>query len=162
MNKFTGEFHTLYKSFSFAIKGFKYAIDNERNMRIHLTISVFVLQFALLFGLEKIEYVILFMLFGIVICAEMLNTAIEALVDLSTSAYAMLGKIAKDVAAGAVLVLAVVSAIVGLILFWDIPKITQVFLFLYENPLYILIAIIEIILGFLFVFRWKKTKIFKK
>ncbi len=161
MNKFTGEFYTLYKSFKFAAKGFNYAVDNERNMRIHLTAAVFVLQFALLYELNQYEYAVLFILFGVVICAEMINTAIEALVDLQTSSYATLGKIAKDVAAGSVLVLAVVSAIVAIILFGDIEKLLLLLGKFYENPHFILIAIAEIILGALFIFRWKKTKIFK-
>ena len=145
---------SLAKSFSYAFRGFRFAVDNERNMRIHLTAAILVMEFALIYRLERIEYVVLLLLFGLMLTAEMINTAIEALVNLNTSGYDTLARIAKDVAAGAVFVLAITSVLVGLLLFGHPCKLANAFLFLWEHPLLLLVAVIELIVLWLFIFRW--------
>lgn len=151
--------YSLAKSFTYAFRGLRFAIDNERNMRIHLSVAVFVLEFSVIYGLKPQEYAILLIVFGLVIAAEMINTAIEALVDLSTPGYDSLAKIAKDVAAGAVLILAVISVIVGGILFFRPRKLEQSFLFLWEHPLLLVIGGLELILAILFIFRWNSRNL---
>lgn len=150
--------YSLGKSFLYAFRGLKFAIDNERNMRIHLTVTVFVTEFALLYQLRSFEYAILLLLFGLVITAEMLNTAIEALVNLNTQAYDNLARVAKDVAAGAVLVLSITAVVVGLIFFSNLKKLGAVFELLIDQPVLIVIALLEIAVAFLFVFFWNSRR----
>lgn len=109
---------SLQKSFIYAWEGLSYAFHTQRNFRLHTiagTIAI-ALAFYLQFRLEQIA--ILLLTIGFVVGAELLNTAIESVVDLTVqNSYHELAKIAKDCAAGAVLVSAFVSIGVGLLLF---------------------------------------------
>ncbi|MEG0570633.1 MAG: diacylglycerol kinase family protein [Oscillospiraceae bacterium] len=160
------EVKNLARSFKFAFKGVGYCIHNERNMRIHITTTVIVMLFAILFGLSAIEFMILCLCFGFVIVAEMINTGIETLVNLESQSYDSLAKIAKDVAAGAVLVSAITSVIVGIILFLKPQRLLETFTIILTNPIYLILAIAVIFLGILFIFRGvpfiseRKTKIY--
>lgn len=156
------DIYNLGRSFLFAFRGFQFTVDNERNMRIHLSVIVFVLEFSFLYGLTKTEYIQLITLFGLVLTAEMINTAIEALVNLQTQSYQNLARIAKDVAAGAVLVLAVASVVVGIIIFFDIPKLQQSFLYMVEHPWIIAGFLVELVLALLFIFRWNRRTLLKR
>lgn len=152
------EIYNLGKSFAYALRGFKFAVDNERNMRIHLSVTLFVLEFSLLYGVTATEFMILLILFGLVISAEMVNTAIEALVNLQTTSYDMLARIAKDVAAGAVLVLAAVAVAVGGIIFLDLEKLGAAGSFLLERPIMIVLLTAQLIVAVLFVFFWNSRR----
>ena len=88
-------------------------------MRIHFTVSILVIIFSLIYGLSAIQYIALLLAIGFVYVSEMINTSIEVLVDLQTSTYAELARICKDVAAGGVLVSAIVSVLVGFLLFFS-------------------------------------------
>ena len=90
-------------------------------MKIHITIMILVIIFGIMLKINTIEWIICILLFGLVISMELINTAIENTVNLITKEKNQQAKIAKDVAAGAVLVSAIASAIIGLIIF--IPKI---------------------------------------
>lgn len=111
----------LIKSFKYAFEGISTGIKEEQNMKIHIAIIILVIIFGIILKISKIEWIICIALFGLVISMELINTAIENTVDLVTKEKNEQAKIAKDVAAGAVLVSAIASAIVGLIIF--IPKI---------------------------------------
>jgi undecaprenol kinase len=111
----------LWKSFSFAISGIHNAILNERNIRIHLIISIFVIGFSIFLSITKVEWLFVIFAIGGMLALELLNTAIERLVDLVTMEYHPLAKQAKDIAAGAVFLYAIFSVIVGFIIF--IPRI---------------------------------------
>ena len=113
----------LKNSFKYAIEGIITGIKNETNMKIHITIMIFVIIFGIVLKISKIEWIICIILFGLVISSELMNTAIENTVDLITMEKNPKAKIAKDVAAGAVLVNAVTSAIIGLLIF--LPKILK-------------------------------------
>ena len=93
---------------------------------------------------------------------DRINTAIEALVNLQTQSYQNLARIAKDVAAGAVLVLAVASVVVGIIIFFDIPKLQQSFLYMVEHPWIIAGFLVELVLALLFIFRWNRRTLLKR
>lgn len=86
-------------------------------MRIHIAMTVLVIMCAVIFNLTNAEKAIVTLLCAIVICAELINTAIENAVDLSTSVFNMYAKRAKDAASGAVLVISIGAAIAGLIIF---------------------------------------------
>lgn len=152
------EIYSLAKSFRFAFRGFCFAIDSERNMRIHLSVACFVMQFSFIYGLSSIEYVLLLLIFGLVISAEMINTVVEVLVDLETSSYHALARVAKDVAAGAVLVLAIMAMIIGIILFGDFNRLQECFWHCVEHPILFLLLAVEIIAAILFIFFWNHCK----
>lgn len=111
----------IIKSFKYAIDGVITGIKQERNMKIHIIIVILVIAFGIILKINKIEWIICIILFGNVISLELVNTAIESTVDLITLDKNPKAKIAKDVAAGSVLIVAITAAIIGLIIF--IPKI---------------------------------------
>lgn len=105
------------KSFSWAIDGLGYTIQTQRNMRIHLFISMMVILAGILFKISRLEWALLFLTFCMVMVAEIINTAIEKAVDLITEDYHPLAKIVKNAAAGAVLLAAVAAIIIGVLIF---------------------------------------------
>ena len=111
----------LIKRFKYAFEGILIGIKEEQNMKIHITIMILVIIFGIMLKINTTEWIICILLFGLVISMELINTAIENTVDLITKEKNQQAKIAKDVAAGAVLVSAIVSAIIGLMIF--VPKI---------------------------------------
>lgn len=115
----------LLKSFKYAFDGIFTGIKEEQNMKIHIAIMILVIIFGIMLKISKMEWIICIILFGLVISMELINTAIENTVDLVTKKKNEQAKIAKDVAAGAVLVSAIASAIIGLIIF--VPKILLIF-----------------------------------
>lgn len=115
----------VLKSFKYAFDGIFTGIKEEQNMKIHIIIMILVIIFGIMLKISKMEWIICIILFGLVISMELINTAIENTVDLVTKEKNEQAKIAKDVAAGAVLVSAIASAIIGLIIF--VPKILLIF-----------------------------------
>lgn len=120
--------HSLLKSFGFAFAGIKAAIIAERNMRIHIAISLLVLSASFWLSISTMEWLFILFAIGGMLALEMLNSAIERIVDLVTSDYHSLAKAAKDMAAGAVLVYAIMCVIIGVIIF--LPKILHIQFFL--------------------------------
>ncbi|MDD3402135.1 MAG: diacylglycerol kinase family protein [Hespellia sp.] len=110
----------INKSFGYAIEGIFTCIAKERNMKIHCVMTILVVAAGTFFHISAMEWCICLILFGLVMALEMVNTAVEAAVDLVTQEKKPLAKIAKDTAAGAVLIAAMIAAIVGCVIF--IPK----------------------------------------
>ena len=110
----------LYKSFKYAFEGIFTTVFHERNMQIHCLVAVLVVMFGIILKISPIEWYLCLLLFAIVLSLELVNTAIEAVVDLVTEEKQPLAKKAKDAAAGAVLVSAIIAAIIGGIIFF--PK----------------------------------------
>jgi len=108
----------LVDSFNYAIKGIIYSIRTQRNMKIHMLSTILVLTAAFFYDLSKIELLIITITITLVIVAEMINTAVECAIDATTNFYHPLAKIAKNVAAGAVLVTAINAVLVGYVIFW--------------------------------------------
>ena len=104
----------LAASFRYAWDGITHVVRTQRNMRIHLAIGAIVLVAGGVLRLQVVEWALLLLCIMAVVVAEMSNTLIEALVDLVSPQYHPLAKLAKDVAAGAVLVTAIGSAGIGL------------------------------------------------
>jgi len=115
-----GRANTLVSSFGYAFAGLGYCLRTQRNFRIHLSIAFLGTIAGLLFGLSLLEWAIFGVMVVTVLAAEMVNTMVEALVDLVTSEYHPLAKVAKDVAAGVVLLTAIGSVVVGMLIF--LPK----------------------------------------
>lgn len=113
------EVRKLIDSFNYAINGLLYALRTQRNMRIHFGFALIALLLSVLFDVSKVELLVLFFTISLVIVCELINTAVEAVVDLYTRRYHPLARIAKNVAAGAVLFSAVNAVIVGYLIFID-------------------------------------------
>ena len=115
----------FWQSLGFAIAGMRHAFRSQRNLRIHGVIAGVVIIAALVLRISRAEWAVVVSLIALVIGLELLNTAIEALVDLSSPTSHPLAKIAKDTAAGAILLVALGSLAVGLIIF--LPRLWQLF-----------------------------------
>ena len=114
----------ILNSFKYAFEGVISAFKSERNMKIHVSVLIFVVIFGIFLKLKTWEWVVLVSWFSMVIGGELFNTAIEIVVDLAMPDINEFAKRAKDISAGAVLFIALISAIVGCIIF--IPKIAMV------------------------------------
>ncbi|MCI9366401.1 MAG: diacylglycerol kinase family protein [Clostridia bacterium] len=116
----------IVNSFKYALEGIKSSFGTERNMKIHIIIMLFVILVGVLLKISVYEWLICIVLFGMVIAGELFNTAIETVVDIAMPEKNEKAKIAKDISAGAVLVLSIVSAVIGIIIF--VPKILYIIL----------------------------------
>ena len=114
------------KSFLHAIDGIIYATKNEHNMLIIIPCMILAIIAGYVFKVSKVEWLFIIIVIGLVVGTEMINTAIEAVVDLETMKYNPLAKIAKDTASSASLVFAVTALMGALIIF--VPKIINLFM----------------------------------
>jgi len=105
------------RSFSFAGQGVWHVVRTQRNMRVHLAAAAAVIILALILRVGAVDWACLLAVIGLVLTAEALNTVVEAIVDLCTDEFHPLAKIAKDVAAGAVLISSVAAIGVGIAVF---------------------------------------------
>ena len=109
------------KSFNYALDGLKYAFKYEQNIIFHTVAMVFAIAAGIFFKISITEWLILFLIIGLVIATELINTSIEATIDLITDKVRPLAKIAKDTAAAAVLIFGFTAIIIAIIIF--VPKI---------------------------------------
>ncbi|MHB1391633.1 MAG: diacylglycerol kinase family protein [Clostridia bacterium] len=107
----------FFESLRYAVEGIGYCIKTQRNMRIHIVIAIVALMSGILLRISRAEYIMVVMSISMVFICEIINTAVERAVDTATMEYHPIAKIAKDVAAGAVLVAAMNSIVVGLMVF---------------------------------------------
>lgn len=142
----------LLTSFRNAARGVVYCVNNERNMRIHLVTATYVIVFSRFFHLSQSQFALMLCAVSVVIAMEMVNTAVEALVNLHSPAYDSLARVAKDIAAGAVLVCAAFAAIIGLLLFWDWPVIIGILRTLCTSPLWGVLFLLSVAAAVLFIF----------
>lgn len=110
-------FGKLLKSFGYAWQGLTYSFRGNQNIKIHIIVAAIVLLLGLFLGLTKYEMFSVSLLIVLVISAEMINTAIEEVVDLLIDEHNQHAKIAKDVGAGMVLLVAIFAVIVGIFIF---------------------------------------------
>jgi diacylglycerol kinase (ATP) len=108
---------TILDSFNYAFEGIIHVLRTQRNLRIHFAIAVGVLIVALIVNVTKLELIALLISVTFVLIAEMLNTAVEAAIDIATTSFDPMAKLAKDIAAGAVLIAAVNAIAVGYLVF---------------------------------------------
>jgi diacylglycerol kinase (ATP) len=113
----------IIQSLNWAFEGVIHVLRTQRNMRIHFALATAVLILAFSYGVTKLELMALLVAISFVLIAEMVNTAIEATIDLATTSFDPLAKIAKDIAAGAVLIAAVNAVVIGYLVFAD--RLTQ-------------------------------------
>lgn len=105
------------KSFLFAMQGFRTAVRTERNIKVMLAGGVFAIVLGLVVGLDAVSWAVVLLCCGVVISAELLNTAVETVVDLVSPEFHPLAGRAKDIAAAAVWVLSMLVAVVGVIVY---------------------------------------------
>lgn len=143
---------SLARSFRYAGRGVAYCIKNERNMRIHLVFAAYVFAFSPFYAFTQTQYILLLLTIGTVLSAEAVNTALEALVNLETQSYDNLARIAKDVAAGAVLICSVFAFAIGLLLYIKPSVIVCIFWFLVTNPLWGVLFVLSLPVCSAFIF----------
>ena len=110
----------LKSSLGFAYEGIKYSFKDEQSIKIHFLVSILVIIASIIFRISIIEWIIVIFCIGLMLAFELINTSIEAVVDLITEEKKPLAKVAKDVIAGASVVFALTSVIIGIIIF--LPK----------------------------------------
>ena len=106
---------TFWRSFGFAVQGFRFALRTERNIKVMLAGFAFAVVAGLIIGLDAVRWGIVLLCCGCVLSAELVNTSIETIVDLVSPEYHPLAGRAKDIAAAAVYVLCVFVGVVGLV-----------------------------------------------
>lgn len=114
----------LINSFKYALQGIKQSYKGEQNLKIHTIVAVLVIIFGFLLKINYLEWLICLVLIGLVLMAEFFNTAIEYVVDLASPKIHPLAKAAKDTASAGVLMMAIIAAIIGLIIF--VPKLLDI------------------------------------
>ena len=108
------------QSFGYAFRGIYEVFSTEANMKIHIAITILVIFCGFMFSISLTEWIFCLLCIGLVVGAEMMNTAIENVVDLASPEQHPLAGKAKDIAAGAVLICAMISVLIGLLIF--VPK----------------------------------------
>lgn len=121
-------------SFYYALSGIAEAIFREKHLRFHIVIADLIIVFAYFYGISGTQWAVLLLDIAAVISAELFNTAIERAVDTATDEIVSTAKLAKDAAAGAVLVLAVSSLAVGVCLFGNLEKIQETLIYIFTVP----------------------------
>lgn len=116
----------LFRSFKYAAEGIIYAFKYEQNITVHFIAMVLAIIMGIVFQISVTEWLVIFLIIGLVIATELINTSIEATIDLITDKKHPLAKIAKDTAAGAVLIFGITALIIAGIIF--IPKILGIFI----------------------------------
>jgi diacylglycerol kinase (ATP) len=114
-----GRAPTLLDSFNYAFEGIIHVLRTQRNLRLHFLAAILVFAAAIALGVTRLQLIALVLAIAFVLVAEMLNTAIEGVIDLSTTSFDPHAKLAKDIAAGAVLIAAVTAVGVGYLVFED-------------------------------------------
>ncbi len=147
---------TFFLSFVYATKGIISAVRSERNLRFHLVAAFYSVWLAFLFELSHTEFMILFIAIALVISAELFNTAIEEGLEKPEVVFdERIGRI-KDIAAAAVLTNAVVAAIIGIVLFFDVDKLISIGMSIPKNPVFLVAFILSLPASYMFVFKFKE------
>lgn len=143
----------MLRSFRFALQGLWHCINYERNMRIHIVAALYVLVFSLFFELSAAQYGVLFVLIGLVMALELINTALEAAGNAITKENNPYVKILKDTAAGAVLIFAIAAVAVAAVFFWDGQGFCRMYHFFIGQPLWLIPLVLVSALCLLFIYR---------
>lgn len=140
---------SIIKSFNNAVNGIIISVKTERNMLIHYMVALTVVILSLFFDFTRTEFLILLFATSLVLIVEMINTAIEKVIDMVTKEYHPLARLAKDISAGAVLIASINALIVGYLLFFDrLNNFSEVILFkIRRSPIHLtFIALLLVVL----------------
>lgn len=141
----------IIKSFKYAFQGILYCISTQRNFRFHIVAAISVYLMSLFYQFDRLEMICIFFTIILVLVCEMINTSIENAIDIQCNEYNINAKVAKDVAAGAVLISAIMAVIVAFVLFFDIQVILCILDFFIQRPYLWLIVIIYVLVAVYFV-----------
>ena len=142
---------SFLKGFWYAFRGVAESICAERNMRVHIVISLYVLYFSQYYNLSVARFALVVAVIAFVLALELMNTAIERACDAITTEQNPLVKMAKDAAAGAVLVGASASVVIGVLIFWDTEILWKIISSLCYSPESLTIFILTLLAGSVFV-----------
>jgi len=115
----------FFKSFTYALAGIKTAVKTEQNFLFDIIFAILTIIIGFLLKLSTIEFIIVLLAIGLVISLELINTAIEYTIDMAMPEIHPLAKSAKDISSGAVLIMAIISLIIGVIIY--LPKFIALF-----------------------------------
>jgi diacylglycerol kinase (ATP) len=115
-----GRATSLLDSFNYAFEGIIHVLRTQRNLRLHFLAAILVFAAAIALGVARLQLIVLVLAIAFVLVAEMINTAIEGVIDVSTTSFDPNAKLAKDIAAGAVLIASVTAVAVGYLVFDDV------------------------------------------
>lgn len=146
---------SFLNSFRYAGKGFKIALREERNLRFHLCMAVYVYLFSFFYDFGRVEYAILTVLIAGVIALELVNSAFERSVSRPSHEKYMMAGAVKDIAAGAVLVFCIGAAACGVFLFWQPAVLKEIFRFFTQHVLWLVLLVLSLVFSFGFVFLWQ-------
>lgn len=138
-------------SFKYAVKGVWQTIKSESHMRFHMVAGFYVILFSFFYSFSAVQWALLIFLIASVLAAETINTCIEELCNLTADRFEPLVKVAKDAAAGAVLIFALAAAVVAGIFFWNPPVISDIFVFFTNNILMLVLLTVSSLLSVIFV-----------
>ena len=147
---------SLIKSFGYAFSGIFEALRYERNMRIHFVCMIYMYSFLFVydfFEITRTQLAVIFLANMAVVAAELINTAVERTVDLASEEYTKHGKIAKDTAAGAVLVCAILAVATGIAILGQPEAFSQMLLYYRKKPVMLVVFILSIIPATVFIFK---------
>lgn len=111
-------------SFGYAFEGIKYAFIYEQNIIVHFLMAIVVGLTGFILKISPTQWMILIIVIGLVMALELVNSAVEAMVDLATDKYHVLAKVAKDCSSGAVLIMSFAAVLIGMIIF--LPKLIEI------------------------------------
>ena len=150
------EIKKLKDSFRYAFNGLCFIIHNERNFRIHIIITCYIIYFSKYYMFSKQEYATLILTICVVLFTEIINTAIEHIVNFLSPSYSMFAKITKDIAACGVLISAIAATTIGIIYFFDMNIISLIVDDFISHWIKLLLFLISIILSLMIIL--KNTK----
>lgn len=142
----------LIKSFRYAGRGVVFCLKNERNMRVHVTAAFYILLFLPFFELTRGQTALLLLTVAVVMAAEAVNTSVEAIVNRLLPSYDQLARVAKDTAAGAVLLCAFFSVFIGFLLLWQPEAFAAIYAFFAAYPALIAVLLLLLCASCCFIF----------
>ena len=148
----------IINSFKNAFVGVLSAVKSERHMRVHIVAAVYVLWVSKFYSFTKTEYGVILAVIALVISSEMFNTALEDTVDLASPSYHKKAKKAKDTAAGAVLISAVIAAVIGILFFIDMNVLSDIYYYFKSSLIKLILLFVSIVFSILFIFVLFKPK----
>ncbi|MGN0622952.1 MAG: diacylglycerol kinase family protein [Oscillospiraceae bacterium] len=140
------------KGFYYAFRGIFSCVKSERNMRVHLCAAFYVLSFMHFYELSSTEKAVTYLTIGVVIAFEIVNTAVEACVDLISPKYHPLAKKAKDASAGAVLGVCFFAAVIGVCIYGDTAVFHKIYCYFYDHVFVFIGFLISVVLWLVFIF----------
>lgn len=138
-------------SFKCAFRGVWYTVKSESHMRFHMVAGFYVLLFSLFYNFSAAQTALLIILIALIMFAEIVNTCIEELCNLISDRYEPLIRIAKDTAAGAVLVLSIAAVAVAVVFFLDFDVLYGIFLFFCDSPVLLALLVISAVFSVVFI-----------